>query len=72
MNLSTLLDNCADLEQKTLDFNPKIKAGFDAIELLEKMQTFILNPKNSIGFNDQFQEEINSILAKVPVDLAVS
>lgn len=46
-------------------------AGFEAIQLLRKMETFISVPTNSIGFNSQFEVEIKSILSKVPVSDAV-
>lgn len=72
MNCATMLDNCADPNLEVLDFNPEIKAGFEAIELLRKMETFISVPTNSIGFNSQFEVEIKSILSKVPVSDAVS
>jgi hypothetical protein len=31
-NLETLLDNCADPDQKTLDFNPNIKKGLELLQ----------------------------------------
>ena len=73
MNLSTLLDNCADLKQTTLDFNPTIKAGFESIDLLREIDDYLKpNQKNSIFSSSILHEKIKSILAKVPVDLAVS
>lgn len=32
-NLFTLMDNCADLESDTLDFNPTLKRGLELVEL---------------------------------------
>ena len=32
-NLFTLMDNCADLESSTLDFNPTLKRGLELVEL---------------------------------------
>ena len=71
MNCLTMLDNCADPSLDVLDFNPKIKAGFEAIELLKKMEKFVSLPSNSIGFNSQFEIEIKSILSKIPIEEAV-
>lgn len=73
MNCGTLLDNCADLEQTTLDFNPTIKAGFEAIDLLREIDDYLKpNPKNNIFSSSILHTKIQSLLAKVPVDLAFS
>ncbi|SED11920.1 hypothetical protein SAMN04489761_4331 [Tenacibaculum sp. MAR_2009_124] len=32
-NLTTLMDNCADLNKDTLDFNPELKRGLELVEL---------------------------------------
>jgi hypothetical protein len=37
MNCITLLENCADKNLDYLDYNPQIKAGFEAFELLEEI-----------------------------------
>jgi hypothetical protein len=61
-NCSTLLDNCADENQATLDFNPKIKAGFEAIDLLKEMLVFIEKTSvHSIGQNGKFHQKIKSL-----------
>lgn len=72
-NCSTLLDNCADENQDTLDFNPTIKAGFEAIELLKEIDDYLApNPKNHIYSQSVLHEKIKSLLSKVPVDTEVS
>jgi hypothetical protein len=37
MNCITLVDNCADKNLDYLDFNPRIKAAFEAFELLQEI-----------------------------------
>jgi hypothetical protein len=69
-NCSTLLDNCADENQDTLDFNPTIKAGFEAIELLKEISTYMDN--HHVLFNVEMKDKINALLSKVPVDTEVS
>jgi hypothetical protein len=72
-NCSTLLENCADENQDTLDFNPKIKAGFEAIDLLKEMLVFIEKTSvYSIAQNGKFHQKIKSLLSKVPLDTDVS
>jgi hypothetical protein len=71
-NLETLFQECTNAEVDFLDLKPEIKAGFEALELLKKMEKFISVPTNSIGFNSQFEVEIKSILSKLPVDEVVS
>jgi hypothetical protein len=68
-NCSTLLDNCADENQDTLDFNPTIKAGFEAIKLLKEIYDYLAsNPKNHIYSESILHEKIKSLLSKFPVD----
>lgn len=72
-NCSTLLDNCADENQDTLDFNPTIKAGFEALELLKKIdKDTSLHHLHEIRFEDKAHLEIKSVLAKISVDTKVS
>ncbi len=72
-NLETLIDNCADKTLDHLDFNPKINAGFDAIELLQEIDNYLSpNPKNHIYSQSVLHEKIKSVLSKVPVDTEVS
>lgn len=67
MNCSVMLSNCADENQDTLDFNPKIKAGFEAIELLKEINEYLSpNAKNSICTSSIIHEKIKSLLSKVP------
>lgn len=72
-NLETLIDNCADKTLDHLDFNPKINAGFDAIELLKEIDDYLSpNPKNHIYCQSVLHEKIKSVLSKVPVENEVS
>lgn len=64
-NLQTLLENCADLDCKHLDFSPKIQKGFAAAELLEKISKKIQGEKegdfkNALG--DELYNEMQDIL----------
>lgn len=61
------------MKHDTLDFNPKIKAGFDAIELLKEIDDYLSpNPKNHIYSQSVLHEKIKSLLSKVSVDTEVS
>ena len=73
MNCSTMLDNCADPNLEVLDFNPKIKAGFESIELLREIDNYVTpNPQNYVGFESILHEKIKLVLSKVPVAEVVS
>lgn len=66
MNLSTLLDNCAHPGLTHLDFNPQIKAGFEALELLLEIDDFCGANDIPPKFVETFNEKIQDILSKVP------
>jgi hypothetical protein len=67
------LDNCADENQDVLDFNPRIKAGFEAIDLLKEMLVFIEKTAvHSIAQHGSFHQKIKLLLSKVPVDTEAS
>jgi hypothetical protein len=67
-NLEVLIDNCADKTLDHLDFNPEIKAGQKAIELLKEMNEFIVKSKtNSVGQFGEFHEKIKGLLSELPV-----
>ncbi|MEJ8598528.1 hypothetical protein JSO62_07465 [Riemerella anatipestifer] len=55
MNCSVLLENCADENEETLEFNPEIKLGFEAVELLKEIHEYTNN-------KDVFSAEINEKL----------
>lgn len=60
-NLDALLDNCADKTLDHLDFNPKIKAAFRALEFIQKNQSLI------IGFvSHEVANELNEIIKSIP------
>ena len=64
-NCSTLLENCADKNSDTLDFNPKIKLGFEAIDLLQEIDEYLSpNPKNNIFSQSVLHEKIKAVLSK--------
>lgn len=62
-NADIMLSNCADLSLTHLDFNPKIKAGFEAIELLKEIDDQEL-PYTELS--EIHLLKIRSILNKVP------
>jgi len=64
-NLETLIDNCADKTLDHLDFNPKIKAGFEAIELLKEL-------KGYAPYCTDHRQRVEEVLSKIPVDTEVS
>ena len=71
-NLETLLDNCSDKSLDYLDFNPEIKTGFYAIELLKEIDAYLSpNPKNNIYSQSILHEKIKTLLSKVPVDTSI-
>lgn len=65
-NLTTLIDNCADKTLDHLDFNPRIKAGLEMLEFVEKInegygnQGEMINPENY----QQMKSTFDSILEK--------
>ena len=62
-NLSTLLDNCADKNLSHLDFNPEIKKGFEAIELLKEINDYIKpSTENYIGFDSILHSKIKKLI----------
>lgn len=59
-NLDTLLDNCADMAQHTLEFKPWIT---QQDELLQKMDGYLdYDPNNRIDPGDDFHQEIKTVL----------
>lgn len=62
-NCEVLLDNCVDENSDVLDFNPTIKAGFEAIELLKDVSTKIDNDQDVL--NTEMNEKIKLLLSKV-------
>jgi hypothetical protein len=65
-NADLMLSNCADLSLSHLDFNAKIKAGFEAIELLKEIDDQQL-PFTEISHDHLLK--IRSILDKVPYSI---
>jgi len=58
-NLLTLLDNCADKGLGHLDFNPKIKAGFEALEILKEVLPLV--KKNGAAENKELKAKIDAV-----------
>lgn len=63
MNCITLLENCADKNLDYLDYNPQIKAGFEAFEMLEEIHKGI-TPKESLLFEGPLHKKISAFLEK--------
>jgi hypothetical protein len=55
--LTTLMDNCVDKTLDHIDFNRKINAAFEAVELLKEMRGFAPYSTNN-------RERIDLVLAK--------
>lgn len=64
-NLQVLLDNCADLDNETLDFNKRIDQGFEAVKLLQELEKKVNNPYTKsavIKHSREFHKKIVSVL----------
>ncbi|MEJ8597098.1 hypothetical protein JSO62_00100 [Riemerella anatipestifer] len=59
MNCSVLLENCADKNERTLEFNPEIKLGFEAVELLKEIHGHI---KNKDIFSSEINEKLDALI----------
>lgn len=66
-NCDVLLNNCADLTLDTLDFNPEIKAGQEALSLLNELQS---NIDYDLLDKEYLQIKIKAILDKIPATAA--
>lgn len=63
-NLQVLLDNCADLEDDTLEFNPEIRKARKGLELLKEIDEYLSpNPLNHIYCNSILHEKIKTLLS---------
>ena len=63
MNCITLVENCADKNLDYLDYNPQIKAGFAAFELLEEIHKSI-TPEQNLLFDGPLHKQISTFLEK--------
>jgi hypothetical protein len=64
MNCITLLENCADKNLDYLDFNPQIKAGFEAFELLEELAKRTAPIGNNASAISPIHQKISDFLEK--------
>ncbi|MDY3362594.1 hypothetical protein PG623_01125 [Riemerella anatipestifer] len=61
MNCSVLLENCADKNEETLEFNPEIKLGFEAVALLKEIHEYT---NNKDVFSIEITEKLDTFIKK--------